>query len=126
MSVSRLIFLNRTLQQMNTCVYSETIKVYISSKPGKRGIKVWAAVDRETNFLINAQIYTGKSAEESEISQGKSVVNDIVDYVRGSGRNVTIDNFFTTFELGQELLQKNLTLVGTLRANRKEIPKDVK
>lgn len=49
-------------------------------------------------------------------------MHDMVDHLRGSGRNVTTDNFFTSFELGQELLQKNLTLVGTLRANRKEIP----
>ncbi|XP_047106216.1 uncharacterized protein LOC124775427 [Schistocerca piceifrons] len=107
------------------CAFRERcrFKVYIPSKPGKYGIKVWAAVDCETNYVINAQVYTGKSTEGREINQGKRVLQDLVDHLKGSSRNITSDNFFTSFDFGQELLANELTLVGTLRANRKEIPK---
>jgi len=40
----------------------------------------------------------------------------------GTGRGVTKDNFFTSCELANFLLTKNMTLVGTLRKNKPEIP----
>lgn len=39
-----------------------------------------------------------------------------------SGRNVITDNFFTDLELGRQLLDRRMTLVGTLRKNKPEIP----
>lgn len=38
------------------------------------------------------------------------------------GHNVTMDNFFTSYELGQKLLSKGLTMVGTVRKNKRSIP----
>ena len=40
----------------------------------------------------------------------------------GRGYNITMDNFFTSVELAQKLLDRRTSLVGTLRLNRKEIP----
>lgn len=53
--------------------------------------------------------------------QGKRVVIDLVDGL-AEGRGVTTDNFFTSYGLSQELLRKKLSLVGTLRKNRSELP----
>lgn len=36
--------------------------------------------------------------------------------------NVTIDNFFCSYGLGEELLQRNLSMVGTIRKNKPELP----
>lgn len=33
-----------------------------------------------------------------------------------------MDNFFSSYELGQKLLSKNITMVGTLRKNKRSIP----
>ncbi|XP_034385702.1 uncharacterized protein LOC117728888 [Cyclopterus lumpus] len=38
------------------------------------------------------------------------------------GRNVTCDNFFTSYELARLLLLRDNTVVGTVRKNRREIP----
>lgn len=38
------------------------------------------------------------------------------------GRNITTDNFFTSVPLAEKLLEKNLTIVGTLRQNKPDIP----
>ena len=57
-----------------------------------------------------------------EVQQGEQVVHDLVDHLSGGGRNITTDNFFTSYNLDQELMRQNLTLVGTLRSNHGEIP----
>ncbi|KAI4815178.1 hypothetical protein KUCAC02_005335, partial [Chaenocephalus aceratus] len=42
--------------------------------------------------------------------------------IRHTGRNITMDNFFTSIPLAENLLEKNLTLVGTLCQNKPDIP----
>ena len=41
------------------------------------------------------------------------------------GRTLYIDNFYTSYELAKCFLDKKTHVVGTLRANKKDIPKDV-
>lgn len=41
------------------------------------------------------------------------------------GHGITTDNFFTSLELADKLLEKNLTLCGTLRKNKTFIPKEL-
>ena len=39
------------------------------------------------------------------------------------GYNVTMDNWFTSSSLADKLLENNTTIVGTLRSNKRDIPK---
>jgi len=57
-----------------------------------------------------------------EKGRGKRVVRDMTKHLYGTGRNVTVDNFFTDYGLSQELLENKLTLVGTMRKNKSDIP----
>lgn len=98
-------------------------KVYIPSKPDRYGIKVWSMCDNGTNYACNMQVYLGKAGTSPEQQQGARVVRDLTLPLNGSGRNITTDNFFTSHALGQFLLEKNLTLLGTVRQNRKELPR---
>ncbi|KAE8296805.1 hypothetical protein D5F01_LYC05571 [Larimichthys crocea] len=98
---------------------------YIPSKPGKYGIKIWAACDAKNSYAWNLQIYTGKAASGiPEKNQGKRVVLDMTTGLQG--HNITCDNFFTSFELGQELLRRKLTMVGTMKKNKPELPAERK
>lgn len=91
------------------------------SKPNPYGIKIWVLSDVNTKYTWNLQVYVGKTGTAPERNQGKRVVLDLIDGLK-SGRGITTDNFFTSYDLAQELLNKNFTLVGTLRKIRKEIP----
>lgn len=94
---------------------------YIPSKPYKYGIKVWALCDSRTYYAYNMQVYTGKGRNcAPEKNQGKRFVLDLTHGL--SGRNVTCDNFFTSHALAKELQNRKMTLVGTMRKNRTEIP----
>lgn len=96
-------------------------KQFIPSKPGKYGLKIWALCDSDTNYAWSMQVYTGKDRNcQPEKNQGRRVVLDLVKDLKG--RNVTCDNFFTSHELGIELLQKKLTVVGTVRKNKTFLP----
>ena len=60
-------------------------------------------------------MYTGKDPTIGrEVNQRARVVKDLVKEIENSGRNVTCDNFFTRVSLARDLLQKKLTLVGTI------------
>lgn len=90
---------------------------YIKSKPGRYGIKIWAAAD----------VQTFRSTLENilEIYQRKTkaiVVSDLVQPYHDTGRGITTDNFFTSVPLANYLLSKNLTSLGTVRKNKPDTP----
>lgn len=84
---------------------------YIPPKPAKYGIKVWWIRDAENSYPLTEQFYTGKSKDVCE----KNVHKDLVAKYKGSGRNITMDNFFTTLPMAKFLLSWNLTIVGALK-----------
>jgi len=59
-----------------------------------------------------------------EQQQGARVVSGLANPVYGSGRNITTDSFFTSHALAKFLLRQNLTLLGTVRRTRKELPSE--
>jgi hypothetical protein len=97
-------------------------RVYIPSKPDRYGIKIWSLCDNGTHYVSNLQVYLGKEGPSPEQQQGARVVRQLTSHLYGTGRNVTTDNFFTSYDLGQFLLSHNLTLLGTMRKNRTELP----
>ena len=102
-------------------------KVYMPNKPQKYGIKLWLCCDAESYYVTNFEIYSGKVGEKSEINQGENVVLKLTKELK-SGHNITTDNFFTSVPLAIKLLQRPrpLTLLGTIKSNRKWIPDWIK
>ena len=99
-------------------------RVYIPSKPDRYGLKIWSMCDVSSCYLCNLQVYLGKEGDSAEQQQGARVVRDLATPVYGSGRNITTDNFFTSHALAKFLLGQNLTLLGTVRKTRKELPNE--
>jgi hypothetical protein len=96
---------------------------YMSKKPDKYGLKLWLCVDVDTHYVFNGFPYLGRQPmEERQTQIGAKVVLELLKPLYGSSRNVTMDNFFTSVPLAKELQAKNLTLIGTLRKNKPEIP----
>ena len=88
--------------------------VFIKSKPGKYGIKLWIAANAQNFYACNMQVYTGKSDGVKDKKQGLQIVKDMVCHMYRTGRGVGADNFFTSCELADFLLTKNMT-VGRIR-----------
>ncbi|KAE8280237.1 hypothetical protein D5F01_LYC20791 [Larimichthys crocea] len=114
------------------------------NKPARYGIKSWVACDARSSYAWKMQVYTGRKPnaaatttsgreekEEgrkkgkgrggSEKNQATRVVLDVTEGL--TGRSITCDNFFTSYELAQRLLlENNNTLLGTVRKNKPELP----
>lgn len=97
---------------------------YIPSKPAKYGIKMYALCDSKTFYTYNLEIYCGlqPNGPYAVSNSPLDVVKRLVTPIENSRRNITTDNYYTSIPLADFLLQKKLTLVGTLKKNKKEIP----
>lgn len=98
---------------------------YIANKPNKYGIKIFALVDSRVFYTVNMEIYAGKQpiGPFLQNNSGASVVKRMIKPIATTGRNITIDNWFTSVPLAVELLKDyKTTMVGTLKKNKREIP----
>lgn len=97
---------------------------YIPSKPAKYGLKFFAMVDANTFFTNNLEIYVGKQPDGpfAKSNTPRDIVDRLTVPIEGSWRTLTTDNWYTSIPLAETLFQKKITLIGTLRKNKREIP----
>jgi len=101
-------------------------RVYMRNKPSKFGIKIWACADAATGFVLNMQVYTGMRNNQREVGQATRVVRQMVQPYYFTGRGVTTDQGFTSKQLAYELKTLDLSLVGTIKQVRREVPAEMK
>ncbi|CAB4063339.1 unnamed protein product [Lepeophtheirus salmonis] len=113
------------IRQVGSCSFRQ----YVPSKPARYGVKVHALCDSKTFYVYNMEIYAGLQPEgpveaDMEFNSSKAVVLRLISDISGSGRNITFNDYwYTSILLVKELLENhNITSVGTLRNNKKEIP----
>ena len=99
---------------------------YLPAKPDKYGMKVFLLADCESGYIFNGIPYTGKTDSTSGPTVGlaKKMVIDLSKDLWNAGRNITADNYFTDFQLAEELLNNRTTYVGTVGKNRRDIPNE--
>ena len=76
-------------------------------------------------YPLKGIIYTGKVGNVREKNQRERVVKELAAPFKNSGRNITMDNYFTTLPVAKHLLSWKLTITGTLRQNKPYIPKQM-
>ncbi len=129
-------------------------KTYMKAKPDKYGIKLYNLCDPRTGYLCNSIPYLGKQETElaagpsgirtrapqrgrsktrlpqasttEEVSKTTKYVLDLVKPYLRSGRVVVCDNYYTSFELYEKLKSIGLTMIGTVRKNKPEVPETLK
>ena len=88
------------------------------------GIKFWLLVDTKSKYLCNGKPYLGKDPTRT---RKNDLTADVCLWLTQpfvkKGYNVTMDNFFTNINLADKLNAQKTTLLGTVRKQRKEIPK---
>ena len=97
---------------------------FIPTKPDKYGVKFWILCDAEKRYIFNGYPYLGKVETEDRngVQLGEFVTMKLLEPYYKGGYSVSTDYFFTSLKLSNRLLAKNITLVGTMKRNRREIP----
>lgn len=79
-----------------------------------------------TGYTYRFVIYTGKALANkpaSQFGQSYDVVMDLMKGLFASAYVLVVDNFYTSVVLAKNLLNKGTYMVGTVRRNRKYLPK---
>ena len=95
-------------------------KQYIRGKPVRFGFKMWCLCGHD-GFLYHAQTYAGSDTHlpESGLGHGPDVVLGLLEQANvQAGHTVGFDNLFTSLDLGDELNNRRIGFVGTIRENR--------
>lgn len=100
-----------------------SFKQYIKNKRHKFGIKLYKLC-LEKGYTYNFAVYSGQDKVEGQ-SSSANVVFNLSNNLLNEGRTIYTDNYYTSVDLAQKLLEKKTHLVGTLRSNRKRNPKRV-
>lgn len=97
-----------------------SFRQYIPSKPNKYAIKVFALCDARIFYTSKLEVYLGI---DKDFNSSSAVVLRLLHHILESGRNLTIDNWFTSLSLVETLaVDHNITTIGTIKNNTKVLP----
>lgn len=97
---------------------------YLPKKPAKYGLKLFALCDSKTFYVSNLELYCGTQPNGPYVQSNtpSEIISRLVDPYKGKNRNLTCDNWYSSYPLAKDLLKKKITFVGTLKKNKREIP----
>lgn len=104
-------------------------RLYIPTKLGKYGIEANMLCDSEAYYCFAAEPYAGKVINQpKDYNSGPEVVKRLVALAKlqNIGRNITMARKFTAIPTTNALLGQNLTVVGTIMSNRRDVPPELK
>lgn len=108
-----------------------SFRMYVKNKPGKYGILLRTLADASYRCMVKVWPYSGQPEALERAPAGvhfdsiPAMVSHMVQEQAGSGRNITMDRFFTSTTVAENLLADRLTIVGTID-RRRRMPAELK
>ncbi|KAK9680279.1 Transposase IS4 [Popillia japonica] len=104
-----------------------SFKQYIRSKRHRFGVKFFVLTDVETDYVLDFIIYTGAITDLEEVDKSLGISGAIVYTLMKpcleKDHNIFPDNWYTSPTLAKYLHEHKTNLCGTVRNNRKGMPK---
>lgn len=97
---------------------------YLPSKKHRYGIKLFKLCCKG-GYTWRTKIYAGKQPSR-DAPVADTVVLELMEGLLNKGRQLCVDNWYSSIGLAKKLLKKKTNLIGTLRRNRKGIPIAIK
>lgn len=97
---------------------------YIPNKRHRYGTKIFKLCSKG-EYTYSMSIYSGREHQPRTVSVAESVVVGLMENLLNGGRTLYTDNWYTSISLAQALLSRKTDLVGTMRKDRKRVPKCV-
>ncbi|KAK5648157.1 hypothetical protein RI129_003049 [Pyrocoelia pectoralis] len=102
-----------------------SFRQYIPNKRHKYGIKFYMLTEPD-GLILKFLIYTGNLADAGGKGHAANVVLHLLEGKLDQGHCVFMDNYYNSFTLSRQLLERKTHTTGTLRIDRKYSPKSVK
>ena len=103
------------------------MRVYAKDKPCKYGLKAYSLCDSGNAYCSQFQLYTGKSNQQaSTFGRTYDIVCGLLQPYLNKRHILFTDNYYTSPILARFLLDNGTGITGTVRGNRKGMPKIVK
>jgi hypothetical protein len=98
---------------------------YIPKKHKRFGIKIIKICDA-AGYTYDMKVYLGKdrTRADQDVTATHATVRGLCRRIEGVGHKLYMDNFFSSPDLFDELMTKDITCCGTVRPNRKGLPDD--
>ena len=99
---------------------------FIPSKRSRFGIKLFVICDCETSFVMDFIVYTGKDTDivpDRDLGVSGAVVKTLINRYLHNCHTLWIDNWYSSPLLFDWLHKNSINCCGTVRKNRKEMPK---
>lgn len=81
--------------------------------------------DSATGYVLNTVVYTGKEGSAASRDLAMGVVLQLMEPFVDKGYRLFVDNWCTTVPLFLTMERRGILACGTVRANRKFLPKDI-
>jgi hypothetical protein len=98
---------------------------YLKNKRHRYGIKIFKLCSGP-GYTNSFKIYSGKKESENQPgNMSTAIVMSLCQDILDKGHTICTDNWYTSVDLAEKLIEKNTNLIGTLRKNRRGNPIDV-
>ena len=121
LNLERNIAIDETLVKFKGRV---SFREFLPNKPGRFGVKNFTLSESSSGYVWDLDVYTGKSGHDPQKGLAHHVVRKLVQVLEGKGFNLFVDNWYSSPQLFEELAEEKILVCGTVRANRKGLPKD--
>lgn len=108
-------------------------KVYNPRKRARFGIESYQLCESSTGYVWNILVYTGKTTifpssvsglDISKLDKPSQIVFTVVADLLNKGYMLHMDNYYSSPTLFDQLCERKTDAVGTVRVNRRNLPKD--
>ncbi|KAK9512370.1 hypothetical protein O3M35_000814 [Rhynocoris fuscipes] len=94
-----------------------------SNRKSKFGMKFWFIIDTKTKYILNGVPYLGiDELLTSSCTVEENALLRLLQPFSGTNISITCNHTFTSVYLAEELKKMNISIVGTLKKKRKDVP----
>ena len=83
---------------------------------------MYVLANSQAFYSVSSKIYAGVGTHTPGLPVPTRAVLDLITPISGTNRNITANNYYTFISLANELKSSQLTLVGTMKKNKRCIP----
>ena len=98
---------------------------FIPIKPGRFGFKFFTLAEESSGYGLVRKVYTGNGNRVIQTDLDRKSVMGLMEAFFDKGCKLYMDNYYTSVPLFEDLTRLATLACGTVRSNRKGLPRDI-